>query len=56
MANEDLKKAIYQSCRKNYEIAKQLNMAPSNFSALLRYELSKNKKDEILKAIKEMEA
>jgi predicted XRE-type DNA-binding protein len=54
VANEDLKNVIKESRIRQWEIAQKLGMADSNFSKLLRTELSNEKKTEILKVIEDL--
>lgn len=54
--NEILKSKIKNKKIKLWEIADKLGLCDSNFSRLLRYELSKEQKEKIEKAIKEVES
>lgn len=53
--NESLKNEIKRKKIKLWEVAEKLGLCDSNFSRLLRYELSKEQKEKIEKAIKEVE-
>lgn len=50
----ETKISILKSGLRKYEIAKKLNMQPSNFSRLLREGVTKEKKELIEKAISEL--
>ena len=54
MANEDIKVLILRSNLKRYQIAQKIGMADSNFSALLRNELSPQRKEQIILAIEQL--
>lgn len=54
--NEILKNKIKNKKIKLWEVAQKLGLCDSNFSRLLRYELSKEQKEQIEKAIRELEA
>lgn len=54
MANIDIRTAIMQSGKKQWEIANKLGIQDSSLSRLLRAELTPEKKSEILKAIEEL--
>ena len=47
MANEDIKKQAKEHGVWQWQIASELGMKDSNFSSMLRYELSAEKKHEI---------
>lgn len=51
--NLDIRQAIKSSGLKQYEVAKLLNISEFTFVRHLRYELSQEDKDRILKIIKE---
>ena len=51
--NLDIRQAIKSSGLKQYEVAKLLNISEFTFVRHLRYELSKENKERILKIIKE---
>lgn len=53
--NKKLKDAIKRKKIKLWEVAEKLGLCDSNFSRLLRYELSKEQKEQIEIAIKELE-
>jgi len=54
MANQDIRIAIIQANLKYYEIAHKLGIFEQNFSKKLRYELSKEEKEKLLKIIEEL--
>jgi hypothetical protein len=51
MPNADLREIIRKSRIRYWEIARKLDMAPSNFSCMLQKELSPEKKSEILEVV-----
>ena len=51
MSNSDIKQIAKQNGVFLYEIAKELNINDGNFSRKLRYELTNNEKEKILKII-----
>lgn len=53
--NKTLKNEIKRKNIKLWEVAEKLGLCDSNFSRLLRYELSKEQRKQIEKAIKELE-
>jgi predicted XRE-type DNA-binding protein len=52
--NEDIRKAIEEANLKYWQVAKKYNLSDGNFARLLRFELSKDKKDKIFKIIEEL--
>ena len=54
MANEDIKVLILRSNLKQYQIAQKIGMADSNFSHLLRNELSPERRVQVMKAIDDL--
>lgn len=52
--NVSIRNAILSNNIKFWQIAEKLNINDGNFSRLLRKELTEDKKDEILKIIKEL--
>lgn len=52
--NQEIRNSILTNNLKFWQIAEKLNINDGNFSRLLRKELTKDKKDEILKIIKEL--
>jgi hypothetical protein len=54
MKNLDLRIAIKDSRLKCYEVAKALGMAETSFSRMMRYELTEEKKAEVLKTIEQI--
>lgn len=52
--NQDIKKAVKEANLFLWQVADKLNMSDSDFSRILRYELSAEKKEQILKIIKEL--
>jgi predicted XRE-type DNA-binding protein len=53
--NKDIREAISNAKVKYYEVADVLGIKDSNFSRLLRYELCKEYKEKILKAIESIQ-
>lgn len=53
-ANEDVRKAIEDSGLKYYLIAKHYGLSDGNFTKLLRFELSQDKKEKIFKIIEDL--
>lgn len=53
-ANEDIRQFIEKSGLKYYMIAHRLHLTDGNFSRLLRFELSPEKKSKILAVIEEL--
>ena len=54
MENIDIRQEIKKSRFKHYEVAKKLGISETYFCKKLRYELTKEEKDEILRAIEEL--
>jgi len=54
--NIDIRVAILESKLKHYEIAKELGIHEFAFSRKLRYELSEEEKEKILKTIKKLQS
>jgi len=54
-ANQDIRESIYKSGFSQWQVAQQYGLSDSRFSVILRYELDEDKKQAILKAIKELE-
>ena len=52
--NQEIRKAIFESGVKKYEIATALNITDSTFSRKLRKEFSKEEKEKILKIIEKL--
>lgn len=52
--NVEIRNAILDSDLKFWQVAEKLNINDGNFSRLLRKELTKDKKEEILKIIEEL--
>lgn len=52
--NESIRNAILDNNLRFWQIAEKLNLSDGNFSRLLRKELTKEKKEEVLKIIKEL--
>lgn len=52
MANEEIRQEIEKRRLKYYEVAKQLNIAPATLTRWLRFEVSGERKKEILTAIR----
>ncbi len=53
--NENIKKYIKNKNLKLWEVAEKLGLCDSNFSRMLRYELSNEQLEKIYKAIEEVE-
>ena len=53
-ANQDIRQAIEESNLKYYLVAKTYGLSDGNFSRLLRFELSQEKKEVIFKIIEEL--
>lgn len=51
--NQDIRLAIYKSGKRQYEVAEILGMQESNFSALLRKDLTPEQREKILQAIEQ---
>lgn len=49
--NNDIRLAIYKSGKRQYEVAEALGMQESNFSAMLRKDLTTEQREKILKVI-----
>lgn len=56
MCNKEIKEYARKKRVKLWQIAERLNMQDSNFSRLLRHELTEDKKEEIRKIIDELSA
>lgn len=54
MANEDIKTAIKKYRLKHWEVAKQYGLSDTNFSKMLRTQLSDEKKIKVAEAIKSL--
>lgn len=54
MNNLDIRKAIETSNFKYWQVANKLGMTDGNFSRMLRIELTKENKERVLNAIKEL--
>lgn len=54
MCNKEIKEYARKKRVKLWQIAEKLNMQDSNFSRLLRHELTEDKKEEIRKIIDEL--
>lgn len=54
MNNLDIRKAIEASNFKYWQVANKLGMTDGNFSRMLRIELTKENKERVLNAIKEL--
>lgn len=52
-SNQDIRQAIKDAGLKQYHIAKQMNIADSQFSAMLRFELGLDEKGRVFAAIKQ---
>lgn len=52
--NLDIRNAIFSSNIKKWQIAEKLGMTDSNFSRLLRKELSQEQKERIISIIEEL--
>lgn len=50
-ANMDIRKKIDSYGLRHYEVAKELNMKPSNFSIMLKCKLTEEQKNRIFSAI-----
>lgn len=55
-ANEDIRLAIENNNFKYYEIAKAYGLSDGNFTRLLRFEISPEKKAKILKIINDLKS
>lgn len=53
-ANEDIRKAIEEANLKYWQIAKDYGLSDGNFTRLLRFELSPEKKEKIFKIIENL--
>lgn len=53
-ANKDIREAIEKAHLKYYEVANIFGISDGNFTRLLRFELSKEKKDKIFKIIEDL--
>lgn len=53
-ANKDIREAIEKAHLKHYEVANIFGISDGNFTRLLRFELSKEKKDKIFKIIEDL--
>lgn len=53
-ANEDIRKAIEEANLKYYLVAKAYGLSDGNFTRLLRFELSPEKKEKIFKIIEKL--
>lgn len=53
-ANEDVRKAIEESGLKYYLVAKHYGLSDGNFTKLLRFELTQEKKNKIFKIIEDL--
>lgn len=53
-ANKDIHQAINNANIRYWQVAYEYRISDGNFSRLLRYELSKEKKEKILKIIEEL--
>ena len=51
-SNIEIRTAIEKRRLRYYEVARALNIHPATFTRILRYELPKERKQEILKAIR----
>ena len=54
IANQDIREAITENGLKYWQVAQAIGINDGNFSRLLRAELPKEKKKEILKIIKNL--
>lgn len=54
MNNIEIRIAILQAGLKNWQVANKLGIYEESFSRKLRYELSKEEKQRVLQAIKEL--
>lgn len=52
--NQEIRNSILKNNLKFWQIAEKLNINDGNFSRLLRKELTKDKKEEILKIIEDL--
>lgn len=52
--NEDIKNIAKENNIRLWRVAEKLGVSDSNFSRMLRYKLSKEDKDRILAAVKEL--
>ena len=55
-ANEDIRKAIEEANLKYYLVANAYGLSDGNFTRLLRFELSSQKKEKIFKIIKNLKS
>lgn len=53
-ANEDIRKAIEEANLKYYLVANAYGLSDGNFTRLLRFEISKDKKEKIFKIIEDL--
>ena len=53
-ANEDIRKAIEEADLKYYLVARAYGLSDGNFTRLLRFEISNEKKEKIFKIIKDL--
>ncbi len=53
-ANKELHQALSEANIRYWQVADKLKINDGNFSRLLRYELAREKQEEILKIIKEL--
>ena len=53
--NPDVRQAIKEAGLKHWHIAEALGISDGHFSRILRYEMSQEQKEEVFKAIKELE-
>lgn len=54
-ANEDVRKAIKDANLKYYLVANAYGLSDSNFTKLLRFEISQDKKEKIFKIIDDLQ-
>lgn len=54
MTNFEVRQAISAAMVKHWQVADKLGICPEHFSRMLRYEVSEEKKNEILAAVNEI--
>lgn len=53
-ANEDIRKLIVSHRLRNWEVAKQIGISDGRFSVWLRSEMTKERKERVLTAIRQL--
>jgi hypothetical protein len=52
--NDDIRELIKKSRVRNWEVAQKIGVAEATFSRMLRYEITPEKKQDIIKAVNEL--